>query len=114
LNDFNGDFELKKRIIPIFVGMLGSIIFGIMDNGIMILAGAEIDAYIRSLGLDTMTSAGIGNTISDGVGVAAGGTVMKILNNKFESINTPTTFQEFAGIIIGCLIPVIIYILFII
>ena len=47
--------------------------FGIADNGIMILAGDYIDGTLGvKFGLSTMAAAGIGNLISDVVGVSMG------------------------------------------
>ncbi len=100
---------MKNRIIPYFIGMAGAFIFGLMDNGIMILAGGEIDSYIRELGFDTMTSAGIGNTISDGVGVLSGGAVMTFLRKNFGVSDGENLLQEFIGIVLGCMLPVAVY-----
>ncbi|KAL7478971.1 hypothetical protein ACHAW6_004723 [Cyclotella cf. meneghiniana] len=47
--------------------------FGIMDNGILILAGEAIDTTVGvALGISTMCAAAIGNIISDICGVAFG------------------------------------------
>lgn len=48
--------------------------FGIMDNGIMIIAGDQIDMTLgAALGLSTMAAAGLGNLVSDIVGVSFSG-----------------------------------------
>lgn len=44
--------------------MVGMIVFGIVDNGVMILAGDAIDKTIsQTFGFSTLASAGFGNTI---------------------------------------------------
>jgi hypothetical protein len=100
---------MKNKIIPYFIGMAGAFIFGVMDNGIMILAGGEIDSVIRNMGFDTMTAAGLGNTLSDGVGVLSGGAVMKILKKYFGASGDENLLQEFIGIVLGCMLPVFVY-----
>ena len=95
------------------IGMSSSIVFGIIDNGVMILGGDAIDGYItESLGLDTMTSAGLGNTLSDAVGVLCGGAVLAFLSENLGAPSAPSTMQQFVGITIGCLIPVALRIIF--
>ena len=59
--------------------MIGMVVFGIMDNGIMVIAGSSIDEYISSFGYSTMLSAGIGNTFSDAIGVLSGSLVTVFL-----------------------------------
>jgi hypothetical protein len=50
--------------------------FGIMDNGIMIIAGDQIDLTLGvTLGLSTMAAAGLGNLVSDIVGVSFSGSL---------------------------------------
>ncbi|KAL3775167.1 hypothetical protein ACHAWO_002626 [Cyclotella atomus] len=58
--------------------------FGIMDNGILILAGEAIDTTVGvTLGISTMCAAAIGNIISDICGVAFG-TVIEDTVAKFS------------------------------
>ena len=45
------------------------IIFGVIDNGVMVVSGSAIeDTLGKLLGISTMASAGLGNTLSDIVG----------------------------------------------
>lgn len=92
----------------VFISSSAAFTFGLIDNGVMILAGDQIDQFL-SKWFDAMTSAGIGNTISDLIGVLAGGIVLMSLQKFFKTEIAPTTLQEFIGIGIGCLIPVLIW-----
>lgn len=47
--------------------------FGFVDNAIMLLAGDAIDASLgMKLGISTLAAAGLGNLISDVLGIGAG------------------------------------------
>lgn len=47
--------------------------FGFMDNVVLIVAGSNIDYYFgTSLGIHTMTAAGLGQVVSDTSGVLFG------------------------------------------
>lgn len=62
--------QLKQLAIKSSIPLIG---FGFMDNVIMILAGDAIDASIGvKLGVSTMAAAGLGNTLSDCVGLFTG------------------------------------------
>jgi len=93
--------------------MIGMIVFGIMDNGIMVLAGSAIDEYIKTFGFSTMLAAGIGNTISDAVGVLSGSIVARMVWKKFGKVEEDEIgsgmflFGETLGIVVGCLIGLI-------
>lgn len=46
------------------------IVFGFLDNSIMLVAGEEIDARLGvNLGITMLASAGLGNTLADVIGV---------------------------------------------
>eukprot|EP00472_Partenskyella_glossopodia_P014346 CAMPEP_0197542346 /NCGR_PEP_ID=MMETSP1318-20131121/67654_1 /TAXON_ID=552666 /ORGANISM="Partenskyella glossopodia, Strain RCC365" /LENGTH=250 /DNA_ID=CAMNT_0043101601 /DNA_START=140 /DNA_END=890 /DNA_ORIENTATION=- len=78
----------KKEITPpstvqlIALGVQGSIpfvIFGFLDNFIMIMAGDMIDTKIgAAFNLSVMASAALGNTVSDFVGQTAGGAIGEV------------------------------------
>jgi hypothetical protein len=94
-----------------FAVMSGMMVFGIVDNGIMIMAGDSIDHSISStFGFSTMASAGLGNTISDAVGVLAGSIIAKLVFNIFGKVEEgdigEKTYMaaETVGITVGCLI----------
>ena len=104
--------DLFKRIFSrsFFSVMVGMVVFGIMDNGIMVLSGTAIDDYIKSFGFSTMLAAGIGNTFSDAVGVLSGSIVARMVWKSFGKVTEEDIgdgvflFGETFGIVIGCLI----------
>jgi len=71
------------------------LIFGLIDNGVLIAGsytGLEIDRLFKGNGaLGAVVGAGVGNTISDGL----------------AAIFDPTLYTATAGIIVGCLIPLL-------
>jgi len=72
---------------------MDGLIFGLVDNGILIFGaytGLEIDRLFNGNGaLGAVIGAGLGNTISDGVG----------------ALIDPTLEGIFFGVVVGCLIP---------
>jgi len=90
--------------------MVGTFFFGFIDNFILVIAGEAIDRTVASsFGFSTMFSAGLGNAISDAVGVI-GGSLMALITIKLfgeveeekYSQSQLITFQTI-GIILGCL-----------
>lgn len=56
------------------------VVFGFLDNGIMLVAGEQIDAVFGArFGLTTLASAGLGNLVADVVGVSATHSVQDLL-----------------------------------
>ena len=76
--------------------LIPGLIFGMVDNGVLILGaytGLEIDRFFKGNGqVGAILGAGVGNTISDGLG----------------AVIDPTMNHMIIGIILGCLIPLII------
>ena len=74
---------------------MDGLVFGIVDNGILIFGaytGLEIDKLFKGNGaLGAVIGAGVGNTISDGVG----------------ALIDPTLEGIFMGVVLGCLIPML-------
>jgi hypothetical protein len=72
---------------------MDGLVFGLIDNGVLILGaytGLEIDRLFNGRGaLGAVIGAGVGNTISDGLGAAL----------------DPTLNGALVGIIVGCIIP---------
>lgn len=109
------EFDLFRVMFSrsFFSVMVGMIVFGIMDNGIMVVAGSSIDEYIHQFGFSTMLSAGIGNTFSDAVGVMSGSLVARWVWKSFGKVQEEDIgsglfmFGETLGIVIGCLIGLI-------
>ncbi len=72
-------WQLRRLALLASLPMIG---FGFMDNLVMILAGDYFDSTIAfRLGLTTMCAAGVGNVISDMLGVFAAGPIESTLRN---------------------------------
>ena len=93
------------------------VVFGILDNGIMVIAGNQIDDMFGvMLGLSTMASAGLGNLISDVVGVRAAGSVedgaermlpdprLTEAQAQNPKVRFVSNYAKIVGISLGCLI----------
>ena len=85
----------------------------------MILAGSSIDSTLSGvLGISTMASAGLGNTLSDMMGIILGKYTEKTVYNIFPAdtktilSSTRTVFAEAIGIVLGCLIGMLPLLLF--
>jgi hypothetical protein len=99
------------RAIP-FIG------FGIMDNAVMILAGERIDSTIgMTFHLSTLAAAGLGNAISDVIGIGAGNMVEQMAEKlgvpehgltheqqHSREGNLAATIGSAVGCFVGCLI----------
>jgi len=86
---------------------LAFIIFGFLDNAIMLISGDLIDKTLAvSLGVSTLFAAGLGNTISDALGISAGRVVERYFEEHLPKGDPSTTtiiMAETIGIILGCL-----------
>ncbi len=59
-----------KRLVSVTIAF---IVFGFIDNFLMIMFGDQIDAAFESIGVsNTLLAAGLGNTLSDAVGIMSG------------------------------------------
>lgn len=87
---------------------LAFIIFGFVDNAIMVVAGDNIDKMIGSAGFSVLFSAGLGNTISDVSGILIGRYVAESLSGRLpspEGLSKPYLITaEALGITLGCLL----------
>lgn len=107
--------QLKQLAIKSSIPFVG---FGFMDNVIMILAGDAIDASIGvKLGVSTMAAAGLGNTLSDCVGMYTGDWIEsmakkagvkepKLTEEQAESTAARRTksFSSIFGLAFGCIL----------
>lgn len=100
-----------NKIISITIAF---IVFGIIDNGLMVIFGDSIDKMFMSFGVqNTMLAAGFGNTFSDAIGILSGRWVEKLVHMKLPPVEDGELSQsliitsETIGIIIGCLIGLI-------
>jgi hypothetical protein len=102
---------IKKTLNRIISVTIAFIIFGFIDNFLMIVFGDQIDAAFISMGVtNTLLAAGLGNTLSDAVGIMSGRWVEKLVHMKLPPVNDGDLSKlqivaaETLGIIIGCLI----------
>ena len=103
---------IRKTINRMISVMIAFIIFGFIDNFFMIIAGDQFDSLIQNyLSIsNTLLAAGLGNTVSDALGIVSGRWVEKIVHTKLPPVEdgelskNQIIFSEFLGIIIGCLI----------
>lgn len=101
-------FTILKKMMSVSIVF---IIFGLIDNGLMILCGSWIDMTIaQKFGFGMMASAALGNTISDAFGILCGriveNTVYKFIPRvRDDELNEwVETLAEVIGIIFGCLL----------
>lgn len=85
------------------------IVFGIIDNAGIVL-GMDINPFLRPH-QNPILSAMIGNTFSDILGAIAGLIVSYLFLKMFKVKPLENIFVELIGVTIGCIIPIIIYIL---
>ncbi|KAJ8606145.1 hypothetical protein CTAYLR_010728 [Chrysophaeum taylorii] len=98
------------------ISAIPCIIFGFLDNSIMLVAGDAIDSTIGlKFGLSAMACAAFGNVIADATGQLSGGTVDAVLRPYLPNPRLTTqqqtsghvrathTLASTLGIIVGCL-----------
>lgn len=110
--------QIRQHFIKTSIPFVG---FGFLDNFIMIISGSEIESYFGlSLGISAMAAAGLGNTLSDIIGLQAGG-VIEALSDKLGIVDPDLTKEQMkskavrfltilasiVGITIGCLLGMI-------
>ena len=88
------------------------LVFGIIDNLGLFIGMDAIETSIIEMGFDSQVAAGFGNTFSDALGALLGGAVSWTLYKTLGLKGEGNTTQQFVGVIVGCLIPVSIKILF--
>ena len=77
---------------------MDGLIFGLLDNGVLILGaftGLSVERYLPArfqAGVGAVVGAGIGNTVSDGVGAVVVRALLGVVG----------------GIVLGCIIPLFI------
>ncbi|PSC69182.1 Transmembrane 65 [Micractinium conductrix] len=102
-----------------FASGLPFVVFGILDNGIMLVAGEQIDhLFGAKMGLSMLASAGLGNMVADVVGVSATQTVQENMKrvtwarpprlSMLQQQQMPVKAAQFVGaavgVAVGCLI----------
>eukprot|EP00931_Biecheleriopsis_adriatica_P060772 TRINITY_DN36509_c0_g1_i1.p1 TRINITY_DN36509_c0_g1~~TRINITY_DN36509_c0_g1_i1.p1 ORF type:complete len:269 (+),score=45.08 TRINITY_DN36509_c0_g1_i1:32-808(+) len=107
--------QMKLYFLHNFIPFIG---FGFCDNAIMILAGDYIDAKLGlAFGITTMAAAGLGNTMSDVVGLWISGFIetiatamglpghgLSLQQMELLSIRILKNTSMIAGIVLGCLL----------
>jgi len=90
--------------------------FGLADNFIMIIAGDAIDAHFgKTLGITTMCAAGLGNWLSDAIGLGLGDVIeraavklgfsdggMTMAQQRLNITRLVQLVSKFVGISLGC------------
>jgi hypothetical protein len=100
-----------KHIKPFVAGATFMLMFGIIDNLFLILGMAWLEKLLPTI--DPIVNGGIGNTISDAVGVIAGASISSLIARWLQIKEDDTTFtQQLIGIIIGCLLPIVGYLIY--
>ncbi|CAA6811562.1 MAG: Unknown protein [uncultured Campylobacterales bacterium] len=105
---------IRKTLNRMLSVMVAFIIFGFIDNFLMIIFGDEIDSFFLGIGVsNTLLAAGLGNTLSDAVGILTGRWVEKLIHMKLPPTlsnslsKNQVILAETLGIILGCLIGLI-------
>lgn len=107
--------QIRQHIIKMSIPFVG---FGFLDNVIMIVSGNEIESYFgASLGISAMAAAGLGNTLSDVVGIQAGGVIeamsdklgikdpqLTVEQLKSKTVKMLTVLASMLGITLGCIL----------
>ena len=82
--------------------------FGIIDNLGLFIGMAAVEDYLQALGYPSDIAAGFGNTLSDALGVVLGGAVAAVLYKTLGVKGEGTYMQQLVMVIAGCLVPVLI------
>lgn len=107
--------QYRALVLRGFVPFVG---FGILDNGIMIMAGNSIEHSLGMyMGISTLAAAGLGNLISDVAGISTGNLISsaleraglpdpKLNTRQRQKMSTKaiTLISSVFGISVGCLI----------
>ena len=100
---------MRKHIKPFIAGTTFMVVFGLIDNLFLIVGMEWLEAMMPSI--DPTINGGIGNTISDAVGVVAGASISTVVSKWLKVSEEDTTFgQQLSGILLGCIIPIVGYI----
>lgn len=97
-----------RNFVTVMVGMFT---FGFVDNFILVLAGEAIDNTISaSFGFSPMFSAGVGNAISDVIGVLLGSFMATLVYKLFGEVKEEDVSRgtflvaQAVGIFLGCMV----------
>lgn len=93
-------FSYRYPWSSVFVGLVSSTIFGMVDNGGLYFGMEALDPFLPG---DELERAGLGNTFSDFLGAFLGTFIGAFIQNMTEIEDTPL-YADVIGIVIGCLI----------
>ena len=100
--------NIFKRMISVGIVF---IMFGIIDNVIMIVFGNAIENFFGKIfHLSLMESTGLGNTVSDIIAIVCGRSIERIMyklipiDQNIKLSRFQSVFSEAVGITIGCLL----------
>jgi len=109
-----GGQQLRRLALKIGIPFIG---FGFLDNAIMITAGDSIDAtFGATLGLSALAAAGLGNLVSDVVGIQASTVIENVAAKRLpepglspaqlgtSSARVAVAVASMIGISIGCVL----------
>ena len=100
---------MKTKIVSFFAGMLFFVVFGFVDNVFVVFGSWITDMNIT---IDVAVNGGLWNTFSDAMGIIVAASISTLFYKLFKiKENEVSTFQQFVGIIIGCLLPLGIYLI---
>jgi hypothetical protein len=100
---------MKAKALSLIAGMLFMITFGIIDN-VFLIIGMDMNSMLIDPHVQPLLSAMVGNTISDVLGAVAGVIVAALFVKLFKVEKSESLFVEIVGVLIGCIIPIIIFI----
>ena len=89
----------------VLVGLVSSTIFGLIDNGGLYFGMSSLDPIFRSYSMDSLMSAGWGNTFSDFLGAFLGTFIGKFVQN-ITGIENTALWAEVIGIVLGCILGI--------
>jgi len=99
-----------RKIKPFIAGAVFMVTVGFVDNLFLIIGMEGVNNLLPPIN-QTINGA-IGNTISDAIGVIIGATVSYYVSKLLGIREENTTFsQQLTGIVLGCLLPILIYLL---
>jgi len=93
----------KGKMLTNFAGPM---IFGFLDNFGMMIGMEVVENMVKKMGIsDSDVIAMLGNTISDGIGALAGGSIGSAITawTAYDGASSP--IMELVGVMLGCLIP---------
>ena len=100
-----------KYIKPFIAGTVFMLVFGFIDNIFVVYGSFFTEIAVDNI--DVAINGGLWNTVSDAFGVIVAASVSSIISKWLGIKEENTTFtQQLSGVVLGCLIPILIYLIF--